>query len=64
MRWTSEKPSKPGWYWWRNMQSDPPEPPQPVEIYWVNHLVYGPMLHVSRFEGEWAGPIELPVCQP
>lgn len=26
MEWTTEKPTKPGWYWWRAQQPDwPPE---------------------------------------
>lgn len=64
--WTTDKPTKPGWYWWRPTNvSISPEIVSVQEngnvllvydkrIYRVDSMIYGA-------DGEWAGPLEPPV---
>jgi hypothetical protein len=57
MTWTTEKPTVPGWYWWKSKQYSPVI----VEIYRLevrgeSYLLIG----VEDAEGLWAGPIPLP----
>ena len=49
LAWTTEKPTKPGWYWWRSKFLGP-------EVRWVSTVkeIYSPNY------GEWAGPLEVP----
>ena len=62
MKWTSEKPTKPGWYWYRG-ETDLNE-----LIIWVSsdlRVVYPASLNFKSFAvdevpGQWAGPIEPP----
>ena len=60
MTWTTEKPTKPGWYWWRNNASEP----RVVNI-WQSR-VHASILKASGLgevlycDGEWAGPLEPP----
>lgn len=56
MRWTTETPKNPGWYWWRWQEYG--ERIQFVEIekdgtFWTPN-------EFALQDGEWAGPIERP----
>jgi hypothetical protein len=65
MTWTTEKPSKPGWYWWRKVGHKP-------EMLRVSggysNMIVSVMLSTRVMsrpienddEGEWAGPLEAP----
>ena len=60
LRWTSEKPAQPGWYWYRGLidEADP-------LILLVDEAGYfqwpdGAFEDVRQTDGEWAGPIPLP----
>lgn len=69
MKWTTEKPTKPGWYWWRRY---PKKKAYKVEVkrgrgvlrgnQWLE--VYWEGERVARFDepvrGEWAGPLDEP----
>jgi hypothetical protein len=65
LTWTSEKPTKPGWYWWRRGHADPAR-----LIYhgaeWDRIVDFAgldePVTFISGhlIEGEWAGPLEPP----
>ena len=64
--WTSNAPTKEGWYWWRNLLTD--NAPEVWAI--VDHgdglEVVGPFDEtalgewVSDMGGEWLGPLEVP----
>ena len=72
MTWTTAKPSKPGWYWWRR----PKFKPQIVEVWEErpNRLVfetvrdqddYAMPVSVAYDDTEWSSaPLELPKEQP
>lgn len=57
-QWTTEKPTTPGWYWWRRNN----EAPKVLEIkewgdgYLDAHGV-GLVWSVNNLDGEWQGPI-------
>ncbi len=60
LTWTWEKPTNPGWYWYRG----PVEESDPL-IVLVDEAGYfqwpdGGFQEVVFTKGEWAGPIELP----
>jgi hypothetical protein len=63
MVWTSDKPSKPGWYWWRGAKASAPE----VVHYIGDDLVLlngskevkDPGIMFGR-KGQWVGPIKPP----
>jgi len=65
MRWTTERPTKPGWYWWRaNAESF--ESPHLIDR--VGDIHGGDVLycatcdddHMEERDGQWAGPIPEP----
>lgn len=61
LRWSSEKPSQPGFYWWKGtgVHSDP----MVVEVRknWLVGCFKKPLSEwVLELGGEWAGPIETP----
>ncbi len=66
MNWTSEKPSKPGWYWYR--ATDQGEPSIERVVVDRRHgrtcmvLEDGPegLEEVALYGGEWFGPLEVP----
>ena len=71
MTWTTEKPSKPGWYWWRDLSAlEATASCMVVYVYEGIGDKFGPMLFVQRdgsygdirpvrdVKGEWQGPIE------
>jgi hypothetical protein len=68
LSWTTEKPSKPGWYWFRFGPIDEPvmfcifvrAGTRGGEL-WVRHVL--PLISekpVSYYDGQWAGPLEPP----
>lgn len=64
MIWTTVKPTKPGWYWWRV----PHCADQIVEIIlgggrnskrlWVIRQGCGTTTRLDQIDGEWQGPLE------
>lgn len=60
LRWTTEKPTAPGW-WWTRMPDFPPQILEVREVAGGLMVVYGDYLSpVEKEPGEWAGPIEPP----
>jgi hypothetical protein len=63
MNWTTDKPTVPGWYWWRSNTEDPTM----VEVVKCRRvcMVLEPDsnmgVEVPLYVGEWAGPLEPPV---
>ena len=68
MHWTTTKPSRPGWYWYR--RTDLPFTDDPDVVH-VSTLDYQPGLYIwdwqdtywepiSSYNGQWAGPIPEP----
>jgi hypothetical protein len=63
MKWTSEKPTEEGWYWWQNR---PFYSPKIIPIYKVS----GSLCHgqhdgqspywIDQMDGQFAGPIPDP----
>lgn len=62
MKWTSEKPTKPGYYWQLNESGD-------AQVLRVYQSAAGRLFAasfadwetpVSRLDGQWAGPLEEP----
>ena len=63
MTWTTEKPTKPGWYWYRGECGG-----HTVKvIHYIDDDGDGPYLATSEdlnltdLDGEWAGPVEPPL---
>ena len=68
MKWTTELPTEPGWYWFRNARLDKPTIVK-VERYnkKLGAIIYHGLtrgcayfITVHDDTGEWAGPIEEP----
>jgi len=62
MIWTGEKPTVPGWYWWR-------EHGVPLVVELVHNMNMELMIeddarHIGKLGGEWAGPLEPPKEEP
>ena len=62
MKWTTDKPTVPGWYWWR---SDSKRGPIVVNVYrlskiWCCSFPDDEPCPVNYAKGEWAGPIAEP----
>lgn len=63
MKWTTEKPTAPGWYWYRSIVCEVTRYTRVVEVFPNGKVSDGslfPMDHVDKFNGEWAGPIPEP----
>ena len=64
MKWTSEKPTKPGWYWWRNLHYSEENTQRIVELrIYDGEIAIGnsTLRGFTRFEtGQWAGPLVPP----
>jgi len=64
MTWTTDKPTKPGWYWYRPASDQNIEvveiarPHGDLHIYMLGHPDLCPPY--EQVEGEWAGPLEPP----
>lgn len=54
-RWSPEKPTKPGWYWRRNLSW-----PNGYIIELDQDELNGMVRHGWYSDGEWAGPLEVP----
>ncbi len=63
LRWSAEKPTVPGWYWWRNKTPNGGYITDMLEV-GEQLTVYNDQTHkshsVDEFQGEWAGPIPEP----
>ena len=61
MTWTSEKPTKPGWYWWKaGDHVNNPECMYVVQIkLWRGNLVEAYSMAEPE-DGQFAGPLEPP----
>ena len=61
LTWTSEKPTAPGWYWWRS----PTDRVMICDVYEWDYMFFvttiGEPLRVGGMAGQWAGPIPEPV---
>ena len=65
MGWTTEKPTKPGWYWYRERSDIPYRPVQiilanytgAIELWVVQDTENRPLECVAIEGGEWQGPI-------
>lgn len=69
-RWSPEKPTKPGWYWWRDL--DKKEGTATGMIVFVYLGIdgkslcvqrdgsFGDIVMMPRMTGEWAGPLGVP----
>ncbi|BFU91398.1 MAG: hypothetical protein NTAFB01_25850 [Nitrospira sp.] len=59
-RWSHNKPTRPGWYWFRGLAHEADQfivlVDQAGEFQWPD----GGFQEVSLAHGEWAGPIEVP----
>ena len=61
MNWTTEKPIRPGWYWFRPL-ADLAAEPEMVQVYEDNGVMYltwpdDRTEELTNVRGEWAGPI-------
>lgn len=60
LRWTNERPTKPGWYWYRDARfSDHPRAYYVREDGTIAHPDDAEA-HVNELSGEWAGPADSP----
>ncbi len=65
MIWTREKPTQPGWYWYRTLHHGKPTFVDMVRVYpygdtfLVRSMEFAGTF-IKDFTGEWAGPIEEP----
>jgi len=62
LQW-SEKPEKPGWYWWRQLPSEryPRGFQKIVYLEWVGkRLWWNSVRSINEEPGQWAGPMEPP----
>lgn len=62
MKWTSEKPTRKGWYWWRQ---DKEAVICRVWEWWDKQELYvrfegSDSAPVNTLDGEWAGPLDPP----
>ena len=61
MKWTTDKPTTPGFYFWRGRVGDKPCM-RVHEVELINNVltvrVVGPVKDIT--EGEWAGPVTVP----
>ncbi len=69
MKWSTELPTVPGWYWWRRgyWLYGGREVPKPVEITspgWAYIGDWADERSTAAMGGEWAGPIPLPQEPP
>jgi hypothetical protein len=61
--WTTKKPTKPGWYWYRGESDGHTE----KVLHFIDDDGDGPYLATSDdlalndLDGEWAGPVEPPL---
>ena len=62
--WTTEKPTKPGWYWWRHSTMARVQMARVDEMLAVSCMNELCSIceadHVDECDGQWAGPLEPP----
>ena len=72
MKWTFKKPTKPGNYWYKHVERAMPGISSKPIILYVNSDLCVPQMDkhefkepisVEEYNGQWAGPIELPEDQ-
>jgi len=60
LKWTTDRPTKPGWYWFRcpNIM----RPPEIVEVFSTGEQwhIDGVRNNVANLDGQWYGPLEVP----
>lgn len=60
MTWTKKRPTRSGWYWYKQANVEP----QIMRLYpapgYDNKLVVEGVLPLSSYRGYWAGPVEQP----
>ena len=65
MKWTTKKPEKTGWYWYRGKL----EQPTPRKVYFSQYTsvwcafdsIYSKVYHLDEIDGEWSDePIPVP----
>jgi hypothetical protein len=64
LQWTAEKPTKAGWYWYRPVPEGIPSIERVVSKrrkYWVLEGAREIGAPVPLYNGEWAGPLEMPL---
>lgn len=59
LTWTTEKPTKPGWYWWRNNSCFDPDILK-VDVLGDKFVIHRDEDILETPHGEWAGPLEPP----
>lgn len=61
-QWTTEPPTKPGWYWWRGLAVDDPEdgPITTIAHVWYADGEMHSDLGDAGALGAWCGPLEPP----
>lgn len=65
LRWTTERPDKPGWYWFTHEHIRPYVVHVELLSTWGDKPIlavrtYTSMRTLDEFDGQWAGPIEPP----
>lgn len=70
LRWTTKKPTEPGWYWWRDVVRSNRGNPKPEAGYRfcicqeivliLGRLVASECGDLKHLQGEWAGPLQAP----
>ena len=62
MNWTSERPAKPGWFWYREEDSEPAmlNVLDQQNLGLCARFSDGITFKVSDLKGVWAGPLEPP----
>jgi len=56
MSWTTQKPTVPGWYWYRELEGEP----EILSIYKDDGQLVISGIGLQEFPGEWTGPLEPP----
>lgn len=69
MNWTSEKPTKPGWHWYRHSGSSEALLVHPAvacdQIVQLPGVARAVTFMTEKLDsGQWAGPLELPAQSP
>ena len=61
MKWSSDKPQVPGWYWWRKRKDNGEWYARVIEV--EQHgkdLWWSGIRPVILLDGDWAGPLDPP----
>ncbi len=63
MNWTTDKPTRPGWYWFQPGVDSPVGRATILDVMQSLHTRLpegGGIHHIRNLSGRWAGPIEEP----